>query len=98
MSASRMISNGRGMRFTRRLLRATVAGLVLTAAACTGEVGVHSRPAGDPSPPPVADVSEASMVDLRTGSMHVLPESILGGTIYFTSPDQSMFAYNPCCD
>jgi Tol biopolymer transport system component len=45
----------------------------------------------------VADVSEASMVDLRTGSMHVLPESILGGTIYFASPDQTMFAYNPCC-
>ena len=99
MSASRMTRNAIATRFTRRLLLATVAGLVLSAAACTWEDGVEdTSPAGEPSSPPVADISEASFVDLRTGAKDVLPESILGGTIYFTSPDQTMFAYNPCCD
>ena len=58
-----------------------------------------NRPAaGGSSPPPVTEVSEASLLDLRTEDVQSLPESILGGTIYFTSPDRTMFAYNPCCD
>jgi Tol biopolymer transport system component len=51
----------------------------------------------NPSPPPVVEVSEASFVDLRTGDVQSLPESILGGVVYFTSPDSTMFAYNGCC-
>jgi dipeptidyl aminopeptidase/acylaminoacyl peptidase len=58
----------------------------------------ETRPSGNPSSPPVAELSEASLVDLGTGDVTSLPESILGGVAYFTSPDRSMFAYNPCCD
>jgi Tol biopolymer transport system component len=59
----------------------------------------RNRPtAGDSSPSSVTEVSEASLVDLRTEDVQSLPESILGGSIYFTSPDGAMFAYNPCCD
>jgi Tol biopolymer transport system component len=72
-----------------------VAALVLVFANRTETSG--NRPAGNPSPPPVAEVSEASLVDLRTGDVQVLPESISGGVAYFTSPDRTMFAYNPCC-
>ena len=57
-----------------------------------------NRPAGNPSPPPVAEISEPSLMDLRTGDVQVLPESIGDGAVYFTSPDRTMFAYNPCCD
>lgn len=61
MSASRMIRNGTATRFARRVLQATVASLVLTAAACTGEAGVEetapgaldepAQPADRPVPP-----------------------------------------------
>jgi Tol biopolymer transport system component len=56
-----------------------------------------NRPAANPSPPPVAEVSEVSLVDLRTGDVTLLPESISGGAVYNTSPDGTMFAYNMCC-
>jgi dipeptidyl aminopeptidase/acylaminoacyl peptidase len=72
-----------------------VAAVVLVFANRTETSG--NRPAGNPSPPPVAEVSEASLVDLRTGDVTPLPESILGGVAYFTSPDRTMFAYNPPC-
>lgn len=45
MSASRMIRNGRATHFTRRVLLATVASLVLGAAACTGEAGFEETAA-----------------------------------------------------
>jgi hypothetical protein len=41
MSASRTIHNGSPTRFTRRVLLATMARLVRTAAASTGEAGVE---------------------------------------------------------
>ena len=45
MSASRTIRNGTATRFTRRVLLATVASLVLAAAACSGEAGVEQTAA-----------------------------------------------------
>lgn len=72
-----------------------VAALVLVFANRTEPSG--NRPAVDPSPPPVAEVSEASLVDLRTGDVTLLPQSIGEGASYFTSPDRTMFAYNRCC-
>jgi Tol biopolymer transport system component len=36
-------------------------------------------------------------VNLATGATTPLPESILGGSLYFTSPDRTMFVINPCC-
>lgn len=72
-----------------------VAALVLVFANRTEPSG--NGPAEDPSPPPVTEVSETSLVDLRTGDAQSLPESILGGVVYFTSPDRAMFAYNGCC-
>jgi Tol biopolymer transport system component len=36
-------------------------------------------------------------VDLQTGGVTPLPESILGGSLYFTSPDRTMFVINSCC-
>jgi hypothetical protein len=56
-----------------------------------------NRPAGDPSPPPVVEVSGLSFVDLQTGAVTPLPQSILGGSLYFTSPDRTMFVYSYCC-
>lgn len=45
MSASRMIRYGTATRFTRRVILATVASLVLAAAACSGEAGVEQTAA-----------------------------------------------------
>jgi Tol biopolymer transport system component len=45
MSASRMIRNGKATRPTRRALLATVASLVLSATACSGEAGVEETAA-----------------------------------------------------
>ena len=36
-------------------------------------------------------------VNLTTGATTTLPESILGGSLYFTSPDRTMFVINHCC-
>ena len=57
-----------------------------------------NRPAGNPSPTPLPQLSAASWVDLQTGEATPLPQSILGGSLYFTSPDSKMFVYNPCCN
>jgi dipeptidyl aminopeptidase/acylaminoacyl peptidase len=58
-----------------------------------------SRPAVAPSPIPVPEISVPSSVDLRTGEATPLPQSILDGWFYFTSPDRTMFVFTAgCCD
>lgn len=54
-------------------------------------------PAGDPSPTPRTEISGPSFLDLQTGGTTPLPESILGGSLYFVSPDQTMLVINSCC-
>jgi dipeptidyl aminopeptidase/acylaminoacyl peptidase len=56
-----------------------------------------NRPAGDPSPTPRTETSGPSFLDLQTGDTTPLPESLLGGSLYFTSPDRTMFVINHCC-
>jgi len=56
-----------------------------------------NRPAGNPSPTPLPEFSVPSSVDLQTGEATPLPQSILGGSLYFTSPDRKMFVYSRCC-
>jgi Tol biopolymer transport system component len=54
-------------------------------------------PGTDSSPRPVPEISVPSFVDLQTGAVTPLPESILGGSLYFTSPDRTMLVINSCC-
>jgi hypothetical protein len=56
-----------------------------------------NRPGAEPSPVPRTELSELSFVDLQTGGTTPLPESIHGGSLYFTSPDRTMFVINSCC-
>jgi dipeptidyl aminopeptidase/acylaminoacyl peptidase len=56
-----------------------------------------NRPGADPSPRPLPEFSVPSSVDLQTGEATPLPQSILGGSLYFTSPDRTMFVYSYCC-
>jgi WD40 repeat protein len=56
-----------------------------------------NRPGAEPSPAPRTEISGPSFVDLQTGDTAPLPESILGGSLYFTSPDRTMFVINSCC-
>lgn len=55
-------------------------------------------PATNPSPTPRITPSVPFLLDLQAGEMTPLPESIFGGSLYFTSPDRTMFAYSYCCD
>jgi hypothetical protein len=55
-------------------------------------------PAADPSPTPRTEISGPFFLDLQTGGTTPLPESILGGSLYFTSPDRTMLVINRCCD
>ena len=57
-----------------------------------------NTPAANPSPRPLPEFSVPSLVDLQTGGATPLPESILGGSLYFTSPDRTMFVINSCCN
>lgn len=57
-----------------------------------------NRPGAEPSPVPRTEISGPFFVDLQTGDTTALPESILGGSLYFTSPDRTMFVINSCCD
>jgi len=54
-------------------------------------------PAGDPTPTPRTEISGPSFLDLQTGGTTPLPESILDGSLYFTSPDRTMLVINSCC-
>jgi hypothetical protein len=56
-----------------------------------------NTPAVNPSPPPRIAPSVPFLLDLQAGDMTPLPESILGGSLYFTSPDRTMFVINSCC-
>ena len=56
-----------------------------------------NTPGANPSPRPLPEFSVPSLVDLQTGGATPLPQSILGGSLYFTSPDRTMFVFNPCC-
>jgi dipeptidyl aminopeptidase/acylaminoacyl peptidase len=56
-----------------------------------------NRPGGAPSPTPVPEITAPSVMDLGTGDVTPLPSSILGGSLYFTSPDRTMFVYSYCC-
>ena len=62
-------------------------------------------PATDPSPTQATDPSPTQgtapsllyLLDLETGETTPLPETIVGGSLYFTSPDRTMFVINRCC-
>jgi dipeptidyl aminopeptidase/acylaminoacyl peptidase len=57
-------------------------------------------PGSGSAPTPTATLPEfsvPSLVDLQTGGVTPLPQSILGGSLYFTSPDRTMFVINSCC-
>ena len=56
-----------------------------------------NTPGTNPSPTPRITPSVPFLVDLRTGNMTPLPENILGGSLYFTSPDSTMLVYSECC-
>jgi WD40 repeat protein len=49
------------------------------------------------SPRPVPEISVPSTLDLLTGEVTSLPQTLFGGSIYSTSPDQTMFVINRCC-
>jgi dipeptidyl aminopeptidase/acylaminoacyl peptidase len=61
-------------------------------------------PAGGPDPMREADPSPVQgaaellyLLDLETGEATALPETIVGGSLYYTSPDRTMFVINHCC-
>ncbi len=49
-------------------------------------------------PPPTATQTGSRLLELRTGEMTPIPESIAGGFIYSVSPDGTRLAYDPCVD
>ncbi|MGH2526910.1 MAG: hypothetical protein ACRDG2_09195, partial [Actinomycetota bacterium] len=56
-----------------------------------------STPGGDGSSIRIPQISTASLVDLRTGTVTSLPESIRGAALYSASPDRTMFVISRCC-
>lgn len=56
-----------------------------------------NRSAADSSPTPRTAMSALSFLDLQTGETTPLPESLHGGSLYFVSPDRTMFVINSCC-
>ena len=97
-------------RFTRRRNRkrrnqriaAGVVGIAVFVAAVWavttgGSFNRTQQPAIQPTPTPEPSMTApevAYLIDLNTGEMTPLPESILGGSLYMTSPDRTMFAYS----
>jgi WD40 repeat protein len=78
---------------------AAVLGLAAIVLVLTNRTEPGSKgPAGDPSPVPRTEISGPSFLDLQTGETTPLPESLLGGSLYFVSPDQTMLVINSCCD
>ena len=100
-------------RFTRRRTRkrrnqriaAGVVGIAVFVAAVWavttgGSFNRTQQPAIQPTPTPEPSMTApevAYLIDLNTGEMTPLPESILGGSLYMTSPDRTMLAYSECC-
>jgi WD40-like Beta Propeller Repeat len=77
---------------------AAAIGLAVVVVIVVNRPGMETTMLGaSPSPTGVPDFTTASLVDLRTGDVTSLPETILGGAIYSTSPNGTMFAYGPCC-
>jgi Tol biopolymer transport system component len=56
-----------------------------------------TTPGGDGSPRRVPQIFTASLVELQTGTVTSLPESIRGAALYSASPDRTMFVYSWCC-
>lgn len=54
-------------------------------------------PLTDPSATPRITPSVPFLLDLQTGDMTPLPGNIIGGSLYFPSPDRTMFVYSYCC-
>jgi len=77
---------------------AAAIGLVAVALIVVNRPGTETTtPAGKPSPTPVPNISTASLVELQTGTVTSLPESIRGAAAYSASPDRTMFVYSWCC-
>jgi len=91
----------------RRALRNRRVGALVTVAALIGvAVGAYALARGDTqggpaspsvSPSTVPGSAYSSMVDLGTGEITPLPDSIAGATYYAVSPDHSRVAYSTCC-
>jgi hypothetical protein len=90
----------RAVRNRRVGALATVAVLIGVAAA-TYTLGGGDTQGGPASPavsPPTGPGSaSSSMVDLDTGEITPLPDSIAGATYYAVSPDHTRVAYSTCC-
>jgi Tol biopolymer transport system component len=56
-----------------------------------------NRPPAEPSPTRRTEPSIPFLLDLQTGDTTPLPRKILGGSLYFTSPDRTKFVINSCC-
>jgi WD40-like Beta Propeller Repeat len=98
-------------RLARNAVVGTLVGLVALVGAFAGvrtiqaasRLGQDTQPAGTgPDSPSTATFipshfSVPSFVDLQTGRAAPLPQSILDGSLYFTSPDRTMFVINSCC-
>lgn len=77
---------------------AAAIGLVAVVFVLVNRTGPSTNtPGANPSPRPLPEFSVPSSVDLQSGGATPLPESILGGHLYFTSPDRTMFVYSECC-
>lgn len=77
---------------------AAAIGLVAVVLIVSNRPGSETQvPGSDPSRTQLPELSTQSFVDLGTGEVTSLPETIRGGAIYSTSPNGTMFAYGPCC-
>ena len=88
----------------RRAGTAILAGVAVLALVVGGSAATRTLqndeaipPAGQPSPTPRTEISGPSLLDLQAGDTRPLPDSILGGSLYYTSPDRTMFVINSCC-
>jgi dipeptidyl aminopeptidase/acylaminoacyl peptidase len=91
-------------RARRRIATTVGATLVVVVALILGSVvavrSIHtSAPPGPahPGPTPRTAPSVPFLLDLQSEDTTPLPKSILGGSLYFTSPDRTMFVYSWCC-
>src|SRR5918996_1237556 len=80
----------------RRAGTAILAGVAVLALVVDGSAATRTLqndeaipPAGQPSPTPRTEISGPSLLDLQAGDTRPLPDSILGGSLYYTSPDRT---------
>lgn len=77
---------------------AAAIGLVAVVLIVVNRPGTETAiPGGEGSPRRVPQISTASLVELQTGTVTSLPESIRGAALYSASPDRTMFVYSWCC-